>query len=83
MARPRLQIHLSTCVALVFVTGGLLWANVATRQGFFHGFSYIAISDHQFDGEVSETCSEYMNEGPPQNVIQWGTGLPFYAPVWR
>jgi hypothetical protein len=31
--RPWFQFHLSTCVILMFVAGGLLWANV-TERGF-------------------------------------------------
>jgi hypothetical protein len=72
MARRRLQIHLSTCVALVFAAGGLLWANMATRVFFFNGFPFVAFSDNQFDGEVSETYSEYMDSGLPE----WRLDLP-------
>jgi hypothetical protein len=27
MKLPRLQLHLSTCIVLMFVAGGLVWAN--------------------------------------------------------
>lgn len=32
MKLPRLQLHLSTCIVLMFVAGGLIWANVPQKR---------------------------------------------------
>ena len=32
MKSPRLQLHFSTCIVLMFVAGGLLWANVRPQS---------------------------------------------------
>src|SRR5437667_36465 len=32
MKLPRLQLHLSTCIVLMFVAGGLLWANAVPHK---------------------------------------------------
>src|ERR1043165_926271 len=34
MKLPRIQLHLSTCILLMFVAGGLGWANVKAKPGY-------------------------------------------------
>ncbi len=34
MRPPRFQLHLTTCIVLMFVAGGLLWANMRPREIF-------------------------------------------------
>ena len=36
--RPWFQVHLSTCVVLMFVAGGLIWANTTERRGHLEGW---------------------------------------------
>ena len=37
MKSPRLRLHLSTCILLMFVAGGLVWANLQKRHHPFIG----------------------------------------------
>lgn len=40
--RPFFQLHLSTCVVLMLVAGGLLWANLTPKYWWEPGLTYYA-----------------------------------------
>jgi hypothetical protein len=42
MKLPRLQLHLSTCIVLMFVAGGVIWANIAPHLREQNGNSSIS-----------------------------------------
>jgi hypothetical protein len=48
--RPRLQLHLSTCILLMFVAGVILWANVRLRLDSDRGLPIDPL--HPQDGNV-------------------------------
>ena len=52
--RPLFQIHLSTCIILMFVAGGLMWANVPPS----HKFEYVY--EHGFPCAFYETFDENL-----------------------
>ena len=48
--RPWFQLHLSTCVVLMFVAGGLMWANWINRGEFDSAMQGHCIRSYGFPG---------------------------------
>ena len=74
MRLPKLQLHLTTCIVLMFAAGGLLWANLTTSTppwatkawGWPFHLRY-EIEEHENIHEVTFTDQEFQNLKP-----NWG-----------
>ena len=72
MKFPRLQLHLSTCIVLMFVAGGLIGANLANRDEFLMGYPFIAGSTTLIDGAVGESLSTAIENYPIEGLLPAG-----------
>ncbi|MCK6472026.1 MAG: hypothetical protein L6R28_09800 [Planctomycetes bacterium] len=89
-ARSPFHLHLSTCIALMFVSGGMLWLNFRGEpaSGCWHETTtYPVTSGTASDGmggwvsgggSVSWTCGFYTAYGWPVRVRQDADGTLYY-----
>ena len=73
--RRRFQIHLSTAIVLMFVAGGLIWANVRLRRTA--EWESLARDSHHFLGVV--TVDALFEYGWPATAYSAGHAV-FYEP---
>ena len=64
MRLPKLQLHLSTCIVLMFAAGGILWANTVP-------YSAALVQIHNSDGTT--TLIYPAAYGDPFRILRCGT----------
>jgi len=80
MRRPWFQLHLSTCIVLMFAAGGLLWANIVPGKNAYwgHGVGKSGHTDTIADGYGMPILFRFVGE----TKFYSNTGLdrtdPFY-----
>lgn len=90
LRRARLQIHLSTAVLMMFVAGGLIWANVKERSPY----ETTLVDYFKALFSLDEPLEMYANPAKSPNPILWdkGHGWPkvayyrpdkLFAPAWE
>src|SRR5437588_769646 len=61
--RMRFRIHLSTAIVMMFVAGGLIWANLGHKVGVRDYHFGWPIEVHYFDYNVSTDTGQNVSDG--------------------
>jgi len=77
--RARFQIHLSTAIVLMFVAGGLIWANVRASWNYVRSFDNITWTNREFGCPFTGVYYfEHINQDNPEYV----ESIRFYTPSY-